>query len=303
MFELPILSYLNLKILNYKIFNHQLLAIYINCFCLIYKIVTFIILIFFSSAKIYKEYCNNPWLIFIGIFFYFLIMIPRAYAITKLKVLMDIKYISPYKILIIFGIIGTIISTAVGIISSFIKCGSIESYDIYFCNIKKKDTDETYFENIPLYWETITEGTNYFFIEMLLFLIGIITNFIFQLFYVIVIKILTPIHIIFLNLTYTFFLRIIASFSAMIKGKKEGNSINNVILSILLIIFEIIINAIVIFALLVYLEIIELKFCNYNYNLRENIIQRSLEEYELNKVPSISKNIDEEEENNLEENN
>ena len=230
-------------------------------------------------------------------------MIPRAYAITKLKVLMDIKYISPYKILIIFGIIGTIISTAVGIISSFIKCGSIGSSDIDFCNIKNNATNETYFENIPLYWETFTEGIKYFFIEMLLFLIGIITNFFFQLFYIIVIKLLTPIHIIFLNLTYTFFLRIIAYFYSMIKGKKEGNSINNAILVIILIIFDIIIKAIVIFALLVYLEIIELKFYNYNYNLRENIIQRSIEEYELNKVPHISNNIGDEEEEKIEENN
>ena len=89
----------------------------------------------------------------------------------------------------------------------------------------------------------------------------------------------------------------------MIKGKKEGNSINNAILVIILIIFDIIIKAIVIFALLVYLEIIELKFYNYNYNLRENIIQRSIEEYELNKVPHISNNIGDEEEEKIEENN
>ena len=35
------------------------------------------------------------------------------------------------------------------------------------------------------------------------------------------------------------------------------------------------------FGLLIYLEIIELNFCNLNYNLKKAIIDRSIKDYEL----------------------
>jgi hypothetical protein len=42
-----------------------------------------------------------------------------------------------------------------------------------------------------------------------------------------------------------------------------------------------IIQIIVIFGFLIYLEMIELNFCNLNYNLKKTIIDRSIEDYEL----------------------
>lgn len=145
---------------------------------------------------------------------------------------------------------------------------------------------------------------------MLIFISGIITNFFFQLYYLIVIKLLTPMHIFFLNLTYTFFLRTLASFYPMIeegKNKEYDNDKDNEeieqFISEILFIFGIISQIIVIFGLLVYLEIIELNCFNFNHDLRRNIIQRSIVEYEFNKVPRKSNNTAEEEEKNLEENN
>ena len=50
------------------------------------------------------------------------------------------------------------------------------------------------------------------------------------------------------------------------------------------------------FGLLVYLEIIELNFCKLNENLRRYIIDRSIKDYELNKIDKITDNDKEEDE-------
>ena len=47
------------------------------------------------------------------------------------------------------------------------------------------------------------------------------------------------------------------------------------------IIFDLFVYIIITFGFLVYLEIIELDFCNLNYNLKRNITIRSIEDYEL----------------------
>ena len=46
-------------------------------------------------------------------------------------------------------------------------------------------------------------------------------------------------------------------------------------------IFIFILRLIIIFGLLIYLEMIELDFCNLNYNLKKAIIDRSIQDYEL----------------------
>ena len=69
------------------------------------------------------------------------------------------------------------------------------------------------------------------------------------------------------------------------------------------------IDIIGIFGLLIYLEIIVLNFCGFNYNLRESITRRSISEYELDKIGKINNVIEgdgeeeEEEEKEIDENN
>ena len=157
MFELLIVSLFNLHFLNFKIFSHHYLAIFINIiFGLIYKILSAIIFMMNSSTgpipDIYKIYKNNGWIIPIGIIFYLLILIPRAYAITKIKVFMDLKYISPFKLLIFYGFIGTLICSIVEAISTFTKCPNIENFEINICKINN-DKNETYFENFSIYYK------------------------------------------------------------------------------------------------------------------------------------------------------
>ena len=211
-------------------------------------------------------------------------MIPRAYSLCKIKYLMDLKYISPYIILIIYGIIGTIICTIIGILSTFIKCNKA-CIDMKICNISN-DKNQTYFENIYLYWKAQREIKNIF-LEMINLIVGIITNYYYFLYYILVIKKFSPMHIIFFNLTYTFGFRVIAFIINIINNikKHEAEKVNDKIKIIQYL--GIVDLFIVVFGLFVYLEMIALNCCKLNYNLREKIINRSIKEYELDKIGEI----------------
>ena len=100
-----------------------------------------------------------------------------------------------------------------------------------------------------------------------------------------IIKNLTPVHMIFYSSLYYFVIKLIAIFHNKIKinyffkGSGEMDNIN-----FCKFILDISGNFFAIFGFLIYLEIIELGFCKLNYNLRKFISKRSLDE--------ITQNID-----------
>ena len=314
MFELPLLSYLSSKEFNFKIYRHHKLAIFTNIFiCAPYKIILLIILInsgniFFKSNNYYNLYLydcyeENKGLIPIGIIFYLIIMVSRSYAITKIKVFMDLKYISPNKILMIYGIIGILISIIVGTISTFIDCQTIGEVNLNICKIY--GDNKSYFENFNFYFQTLNDDIELLLFELIFFFVGIITNFFYMFYYILIIKNLTPIHSIFSNLTYSFLLQLMGYFYENLNKPQNQNQYNNdednkdtkekTDYSFLNLIFlGFITQIIVFFGLLVYLEIIELNFCKLNENLRRYIIRRSIEDYELNKIDKITDNDKEE---------
>ena len=215
-------------------------------------------------------------------------MISRSFAITYIKILMDINYISPNKLLIIYGIIGTLITIIVGILSTFINCPNF-NFDMNICKIHYESNEkEKYLENLYLYWKTLINYKKEMIVEFCFLIFGVITNFFYNYFFMLIIEYLTPIHIIFANLIVSFFLRMFSNIynsSSHKEGKKEE-------IFIILFCIDIIIQILVTFGILVYLEIIVLNFCNLNYNLRQNIIGRSIKDYELG---IIGINEDEEE--------
>ena len=188
-------------------------------------------------------------------------MISRAFALNEIKVLMEYKYISPIKLLIIYGIIGAVITTIIGLISSFFECNSINSsLDLKIC--KTKYNEKYYLENFKIWPNDISDNI---ILEIVLLLFGMFIYFFYRLFYILIIRSLNAIYIIFSNLIYTSLLIWIGF-----------NNIQDYIL-----VYKIIIQIMIIFGLLIYLEIIELDFCNLNYDVKENIIKRSILEWEL----------------------
>ena len=272
--QLPLLSFFNLKYFKIKIYLHHKLSIYFNLIiCGIYKIIYLIFVINNdgndSKEKSVFKYYNEYWgIIPLGIITYLIIMIGRAFALSEIKVLMQYKYYSPIKLLIIYGIIGTIITTIIGIISTFIECNKFySSLALKICKIKD-NTDITYLENFKIWWKdeiNITNITN-----IILLIIGIIMNFLYRLFYFLTIKYLTAIHIIFSFIFYSYILGWIGN---LIKNNNKNTAF--------IYVFILIMHLIISFGLLIYLEIIELDFCNLNYNLKKNIIERSIQDYEL----------------------
>ena len=275
MFELPLLSYFNLKYFKFKIYRHHKLVIYLNIIiCGILRIIYLIVVINDDEDRkknsIFEYYSKNLGIIPFGIITYLMIMISRAFALSEIKVLMQYKYLSPIKLLIIYGIIGAIITIIIGIISSFIECNKIISFSVLkICRIKDNKYESYFFENFRIWWNDEFNISGIF-----LLLTGIIMNFFYRLFYILIIKNLTAIHIIFSNLFYTNLLGSIRYIKILINSE-DNNNIN------LINIFILFIHIIIFIGLLIYLEMIELNFCKLNYNLKKTIIERSMQDYEL----------------------
>ena len=100
MLELIIIYYFNKKIFNAELYNHQKLSFFITIFPIIFKVVSIIL----SSINVNKNdpgfvFANNKLIIPIGIALYIILLILDAYILTKIKWIMDIKYISISEIL------------------------------------------------------------------------------------------------------------------------------------------------------------------------------------------------------------
>ena len=200
-------------------------------------------------------------------------MILRIIAISNLKILMDIYYISPTKLLMIYGLLGSLISFSICIISYNIICND-NLFTMHLCNIEINE--ETYLENYYKYFEDI-KNLETFLWESFIIIIGLIVNFFYMLNYFLIIKFLTPMHIIFMNLIYFFFLKVFSIIYNQIvdnKGDAKGNKGKIFVYPL-----KIISYVLITFGLFVYLEIIVLNFCSINYNLRQNIIIRGIKDY------------------------
>ena len=90
---------------------------------------------------------------------------------------------------------------------------------------------------------------------------------------------LTPVHKIFYSSIYYFIIKVIAIFYNKIKTNHyfNGKSKNDE-KKFYIFLLDILGNIIAIFGFLIYLEIIELKFCKLNYNLKIYISKRSIDD-------------------------
>ena len=282
MLELLIITYFSKKILQKSYYKHQVFAIGINLIPCVLKIIT----IYISSINNDKNanpilYIKYKWIIPIGIIVYLLLLAIESYGYTKLKWFIDKKYLDPNLILTIYGGIGTIFYLIVSFISTFSKCSS--HLKNYICQIKKGD--DYYIENISLYFHNFKSEI---FTEILIIILGIIFVFFYNFLLISIIKLLSPIHIIFSFPLYYFLQKIIFPITTLIK---EGTffsktHIENIDLKYTLDLSGDIISSI---SFIIYLEIIELNCFNFTYNLRRNIISRSQSELKIMKEDADKK--------------
>ena len=94
---------------------------------------------------------------------------------------------------------------------------------------------------------------------------------------ILIIQYLTPVHKIFYSSIYYFIIKIIAIFYNKIKTNNFFNG-KDYEKKFYIFLLDILGNIIAIFGFLIYLEIIELKFCKLNYNLKTYISKRSIDD-------------------------
>ena len=300
MCELLFISYITFYMFGIKIYKHQKLAIYfILCLSGIFKILSLNAILNNNEdneEKIYKIYkWIIPILIIIIIISYFF----RDFSICRIKWLLDYKYYSVSKILMIYGLFGFIICIIASIISSNIKCVDKENtfeYIDLICTVNITNNDDKtiiyYYDNFNVYFRDLWKSNRSILINFLYIILNFIRIFLFfllKLFSMLIIKHLNQVYLICATSIFYFSLRLLRIIFSLIL--KDDNSLNVKI-------YELIAELFSIFGILFYLELIELNFCRLNYDVRKNIMKRSLIE------TNIKEEYNDEDDNNpLDDNN
>ena len=272
MFELLIITYLIAKMFKFQIYKHHKFAILFNLLACLLKI-----------AKIFLSYKDNnilytkyEFLIPTGIAIYLILITIRAFVNTKIKWFMDLRYVSSSKLLEYYGIVGAIICFVTCCVITFFNCKYINDQKNFYDYICKVDNGaQIYFDSFKIYFKTFKNINAVEIIkEIVIVFSGMITFFLITYFSLLVIKYLTPVYIVFSNPIYYFVQKMILVINTKIR---EGRFFkDNADIKISKFFLDSSGDILSILGCLVYLEIIELNFNGYNFNLRKNIIQRSL---------------------------
>ena len=294
--EIIIASLLNSKMFHLKIFRHHILVYFINFIPILLKIVTIILSFndegnqnYIINNTTYYEYCYNNnsadcknvkdklknlyviywWLVPVGIITYLFLITLRIYVYSKLKWFMDLKYMSANKILMIYGLLGTILCSITCTITTFKSCEEITSekkdlYD-YICFVKNNQSK--FFDNFYIYFENIN------IIIILRYTLIVILFFFNKYFAILIIKFFTPVHLIISFPIYYIIQKIVLIINTLIREHSFFNE-TNFKFKTEKFILDLTGDIVSIIGFFIYLEIIEINICKLNYNLRRYIIIR-----------------------------
>ena len=268
-FELIFISILFSKNFFFKLYSHQILGIAL-CVGVGSSLNIYNIILSMTSEQKEEDktfYQRYPPLCIFALFYLLLIFL-RSYVNTQLKILMDLKFVTSRALLFFYGLLGFCMCLLAGIFTSCVPC--FDFIYNYVCKINYGDN--MYFDHFLNY----TESWKNFLVRLIPILLGAITFFLNKYYCIMIIKYYTPIHVIFsypvqFFIEKTFLLIFTAIFfpdelfSKQNQLKKFLLDESGDIASIL--------------GLLIYLEMIELNFCGFNYNLKKNIINRGRDEY------------------------
>ena len=270
-FELIFISIIFSKNFYFKIYSHQILgmalSIGVGSLLKVYNITLSIKSNQNEEDK--KFYQKYPFICFFTIFYLILIYI-RSYVNTRLKILMDLKFVSHRTLLMSYGLTGFIICLLAGIFTSLVPC-----FDFIYNYVCKMDYgDNLYYDHFLNY----AESWKNFFVRLIPILLGAITFFLNKYYCTMIIKHYTPIHVIFSFPIQFFiektFLLIFTSIFFIDQLFSKENQAKKFLLDIFGDVASII-------GFLIYLEMIELNFLGFNYNLKKNIINRGEDDYRI----------------------
>ena len=288
MFHLYMLAYLNFKMFNIDIYKHQKLAFFINSFSIIFNVVVIILTVIEGNEDkaIYSQYL---WTLSIAIAINIIHSVLLSYCFIKIKSFMDLKFISINVILLIYGIIGFLFCSIFCTVTTFWK---IDNNKVGFYLFKVMDNNnQSYIDNFIVYFndnnqnKTNANDLKFEIVDCTLgsFLFGFYKYFSFQIF-----ENLTPIHKAF-SYPILFFSEKIIFLLVNVKNFYEKKNDYYLMIKLILDLFS---DFFSIIGYIIYLEIIELNFCGFNYNLRKNIIIRG--RYDSNHLDTYSSLFEEE---------
>ena len=221
-----------------------------------------------SYDKIQSKFGSYFYCFLIILFFVFLSFI---FSLTRTfsKIFMEIKFVSPYKLLIFIGVSGLVISLITSIVCYNI--GDNNNLIDYYSALKKN----------------LDEGSKYKFYGEIFLVTPLyaFTSFMEMNFEILIIYYLNPFYVLMTNNLYY---GISEFLSFMLNLSSDGLVITHFILAELSEIFAA-------FSYMVYLEIIELNFCGLNYNLKKHIILKGEDEFNRINTYKITRTVKEEE--------
>ena len=220
-----------------------------------------------------------------------------SWAKVASKKLMDLNYISPYKIIYFVGISGSIFTIIALIITSSISCKNKE-----YCKVNKMENNSSYLDSVPIYFSEFSKKYNDglfkdFYLEIFIVTpLYMMANFIDFTFEILIIFFLNPNYILISDCIYYGATKLIGyAFKGEYKTSKFCVDYTAEILALM--------------GYIIYQEIIELRFCGLNDDIKKNIMKRSiresiLKEIDLNISASMDDNSDddsdEEDKSNIE---
>ena len=148
--ELLIICHLGSKMLHLKLYKYEKFVLIINIFPLILKFISIVL-----SVKLEKEttnliYIRHIWVIPVGILIYSILALIRSFANLKINKISGSYYPSLNKILMIYGLMGAIITLILCIFTSSFKCNLGEIQD-YLCKVSENNNINKYIDSFPIY--------------------------------------------------------------------------------------------------------------------------------------------------------
>ena len=280
LFELLIVCYLCSKMLHISIYKHHKLAMLLNFFPLIIKYILIVL-----SAKLEKKtsnliYIRHMWVILVGILIYLIIAFLRSFANLKIKAIMDFNFFSHNKVIMIYGLMGAIITSILCIITSNFNCnlGEIQNN---VCKVSENNSTNNYIDSFSIY-HNIFQGysngdSSQIKFEIMVIIFGVITFVISKYSFLLAIRGLNPVLFAFSFPILFLFRKISLIINTLIISKsfyiKDVTGIKKLKFS-----FDMIGDILYLISFLIYAEILELNFCGFSYNTSKNIRNRVLDD-------------------------
>ena len=288
MFELIFLWFLNIKMFKNELYKHHILAISLCILSSLLKIGT-IIVTFTNIQETKKEeknyngglpifYKTYPYTIPLGLILYILIIFLRSYISLKLKWFMDKKYVSHIKLFGLYGAFGIIIYFFLSLIGTFQECPNDDDENskyLYLCKVNYPDNNTIYIENFKKYSDNYGNNETKIWREIITVILGFFIFSFKKYFSILIIKYLTPVHVI-ISIPIVFFLQKVVMVTHLLES--HGNFCNSSLKKKIKFFLDIFGDCFSILGFLIYLEIIVLKCFKWDYNIKDNIMRRSVVE-------------------------